>query len=186
MPGKGASLGGPTGTVPPRATGRLVPVASALGLACLAAAWFVPAVEGRVLFIFTTTQHLADVVLGLAADGDVVLALVVLVFALVLPAAKLLLLVWAHRRLARGLAPPPALLRLLDAVGKWSMLDVLVAALAITTMKAQGVPFTGTTGPAILLLALTCGLTAAAGWGLRRDATRMRRARGRIAPSFSR
>lgn len=50
----------------------------------------------------------------------------------------IMLLCWVWLRI--GLRLPGAVLNLVDAIGRWAMLDVFVAALFVVTLKLKGVP----------------------------------------------
>jgi paraquat-inducible protein A len=82
-------------------------------------------------------------IVSLWRDGNVVLAPIVFLFSIVFPIAKLVLLGWTlfvSRRAARLGAPPldAGLLRFVEwlrHVGKWSMLDVLIIALFVGSIR---------------------------------------------------
>jgi paraquat-inducible protein A len=84
------------------------------------------------LFIFTENPSLIDIVAGLWTNGDVALAVVVALVSLAFPLAKL---VWlqlvAARVTVHGLGR-------LHALGRWSMMDVLVVALVVFGAKTSG------------------------------------------------
>ena len=84
------------------------------------------------LIVFTETPSLIDVVAGLWAAGDGLLAGVVALVSIAFPAGKL---VWLQLVTAgvssRGLAR-------LHALGRWSMMDVLVVALVVFAAKTSG------------------------------------------------
>lgn len=91
-------------------------------------------------FGFWTTEHsllsTVDVLLG---DGQTFLALIVIVFSIVLPIAKLLYLLLVSTLPPAEIARHQHRLRALEWLGKWSMHDVLVLALTIFFIKSQGV-----------------------------------------------
>lgn len=84
------------------------------------------------LWFLTEEPSLLAVVAGLHADGDLLLAVVVALASIVFPAAKLVALQLA----AAGVSGPPV--RHLHALGRWSMMDVVVVALVVFAAKTSG------------------------------------------------
>lgn len=92
-----------------------------------------PIAEFERLFFLTERPSLLAVVAGLWTDGDWLLAAVVGLFSVVFPALKLAVL--------HGAAYAPHRAELVGRVGllsKWSMMDVLVVALAVFAAKTSG------------------------------------------------
>jgi paraquat-inducible protein A len=84
------------------------------------------------LWIFSEHPSLVEIVAGLWSNGDLALATVVAVVSLAFPAAKLAWLqLVAAGVTARGLGG-------LHALGRWSMMDVLVVALVVFGAKTSG------------------------------------------------
>ena len=91
-------------------------------------------------YVFWTTEHsLLSTVDVLIRDGQTFLGLTVLVFSIVLPVLKLLYLLLVSTLPAVELTRQHSRLKALEWLGKWSMHDVLVLALTIFFIKAQGV-----------------------------------------------
>lgn len=108
------------------------------------------------LFLFTDKPSLATIVAGLWTEGETVLALLVGAFSMAFPALKiLLLLIVAVDGPERD---PPAWLR---ALANWSMLDVVLVALAIFAAKTSGLA-NAFTLPGLWLFTLSVALTALA------------------------
>lgn len=150
----------------------MAPTLILAALVCLISAWVVPVVRGKIFFIFPVHQTMLDVLSQLIADGDHLVAGILLAFAFVVPAMKLMimLLCWVWLRI--GLRLPEAVLNLVDAIGRWAMLDVFVAALFVVTLKLKGVPGQATTGTAITLLVLAFAFSTAASWLLKRGSAK--------------
>lgn len=107
----------------------LLPLASfsfALGLT-------LPLMRFEKLYFFEETPSLIDIIIELAAGQDTALALLVGSFSVLLPAVKLLLLHVVAFGGGRGRS-----LALLSAVGKWSMMDVMLVALVVFAAKTSG------------------------------------------------
>jgi paraquat-inducible protein A len=82
---------------------------------------------------FTETPSLKTIIMGLWEQGETVLALIIIAFSVLLPAAKILLL---HIAVYRG--KKSRSLALLSVASKWSMMDVLLVALVIFSAKTSG------------------------------------------------
>lgn len=119
--------------------------ASALLLA--AAVFYVPA---NVLPILRTTSlgttrddTIVSGVLGLWSTGSWPLALLVFVASILVPCLKFLILgflVWStHRGWRWGLHDRSVLYRLIEYVGRWSMLDIFVVTLMVTLVQLRGI-----------------------------------------------
>lgn len=86
------------------------------------------------LLIFSETVSIFSALQQLAAEGYVFLFMAVLIFSVLLPMAKLALLM----RMRWGRAPMPAVwLDWLERLAKWSMLDVFVVALLVVSVKLR-------------------------------------------------
>lgn len=91
-----------------------------------------PLMRFEKLFILEETPSLVEVIASLAREGEMPLAIVIGVFSVILPAVKILAVIVAA--LGGGARP----LALLSAVGKWSMMDVMLVALVIFASKTSG------------------------------------------------
>ena len=91
-----------------------------------------PLVRVDRLWLFEDRPSLLDIVQGLGSEGEWLLALAVALFSVVFPIAKLVTAQLAA--IERSIAPP----RWLSALSKWSMMDVLLVALAIFAAKTSG------------------------------------------------
>lgn len=91
-------------------------------------------------YVFWSTEHsLLSTVSVLIHDGQSFLGGTVLIFSIVLPILKLLYLLLISTLPALELKRQNRRLRALEWLGKWSMHDVLVLALTIFFIKAQGI-----------------------------------------------
>lgn len=109
--------------------GILLPIATfsfALGLT-------LPLMKLERLYFLEDTPSLTEIVYGLWVDGEPLLAVVILVFSILLPAAKIILTHVAALKGGSGRS-----LSILSAVGKWSMLDVMLVALVLFAAKTSG------------------------------------------------
>jgi len=110
-----------------------VPALILASAALLAFGLSLPLVTVEKLF-WENRYSVATGVFGLWEDGEHLLAAVVFFFSVVFPIAKLLLLL--HLWFARlGADARDALLGWLEALGKWSMLDVFIVAILIVATK---------------------------------------------------
>ena len=117
-----------------------------------------PLVRVERLFMFTDEPSLVGIIAGLWSEGDWLLSLVVCLFSLIFPAAKLALLHLASYSSGEGAFSVPAWFR---ALTNWSMLDVVLVALVIFAAKTSGLA-TAFTQPGLWFFALSVVLTATA------------------------
>lgn len=91
------------------------------------------------LFLFSQTPSLIDLVSGLVEEGDWGLALLIALFSIVFPAAKLLLVLSTEAGLLRQDQDRLGIFgRALPHLSKWSMMDVMLVAIAIFAAKKSG------------------------------------------------
>jgi len=100
---------------------------------CFGFGLVLPIAEFERLFFLTERPSLVAVVTGLWADGDWLLAAVVGLFSVLFPALKLAVLHVAAYAPHRA-----ALVARVGLLSKWSMMDVLVVALAVFAAKTSG------------------------------------------------
>lgn len=114
-----------------------VPLALIAAAACLVAAVTLPILVVRQFFFYGQTLSLLDGVNALLADGDWLLAAILVLFSIAIPLVKIgiLLAMWWRRRWGRS--PRGWLLMSLEWSSRWAMLDVFVVALAVVVVKAQ-------------------------------------------------
>lgn len=118
-------------------TGKLIPALFIMSAFALGSSLFLPFVKVTKLFIFSEQITLIDAIGQLIKSGEVFIALVVVLFSIVFPVLKLCVIdyVWrgcdvASDQLIKGM-------KILEVAGKWSMLDVFVAALVVFSVKAS-------------------------------------------------
>jgi paraquat-inducible protein A len=105
---------------------------------CLALGLSLPIIR-LTKYVFWSTEHsLLSTVSVLIQDGQTFLGGTVLIFSIVLPVVKLLYLLLVSTLPSAELTPYHRRLKALEWLGKWSMHDVLVLALTIFFIKAQG------------------------------------------------
>ena len=114
-----------------------------------------PLVRLERLWLLESEASLLDIVRGLWAQGEALLALVVALVSVAFPALKLVLV----QALAMdGAVKPP---RWLQQLSKWSMMDVVLVALAIFAAKTSGLAVAGTM-PGLWFYAASAALALAA------------------------
>ncbi len=107
----------------------LLPVATT----CFILGLTLPLMELERLFFLTDRPSLLEIVDGLWSDGEAALAGLVAVLSIVFPAAKLMALHIAAVAGRSGLGHA-----LMQALGKWSMMDVMLVALVVFAAKTSG------------------------------------------------
>jgi len=112
----------------------LTPILLLLSAFCFPLGLVLPLMRMEKLFFFEETPSLVDIVSGLYGAGEWGLTAIVSIFSFIFPAMKLFLLYL----IAFG-ATPRHRLRFLSALGKWSMMDVMLVALVVFAAKTSGV-----------------------------------------------
>lgn len=112
-----------------------------LGLLLLAAAlallagWLLPVMTVRTLLVFYDEVSILTGAMRLLESGDYALFVLIVLFTVVLPVGKLVVawLTWAW--LSVDDLRVRRLLGWIEAIGRWSMLDVFVAAMLVVVIK---------------------------------------------------
>ncbi len=112
-----------------------------LGLLLLAAAlallagWLLPVMTVRTLLVFYDEVSILTGAYRLLESGDYLIFLVIVVFTVVLPVGKLVIayVAWAWLNVTE--ARVQRALGWIETLGRWSMLDVFVAALLVVVIK---------------------------------------------------
>lgn len=145
---------------------RCTGLAFLIALALWGAGVTLPVLHVTELFVFENEVTLVGVVQGLFAEDEAGIGTLVLVFTLLLPPAKLVLGYGLWRFAAGDGKAARRGVALLDAIGKWTMLDVLILALVVVTLKSSWVADVET-APGLYFFAASALLAVAAGIGLR-------------------
>lgn len=111
----------------------LLPVMLFVATFCFALGLVLPIATFERLFFLTERPSLLEIVASLWSGSDYLLAIVIALFSIAFPAAKLLVLHMASADGARR-----HLVHRAGALSKWSMMDVLVVALAVFAAKTTG------------------------------------------------
>lgn len=134
-----AGVAGFTAGFPDSLNGSLIvsrtalPILLFFGTLCFGLGLVLPIAVFERLFFLEQTPSLIEIVTGLWTGGDYFLALVIALFSIAFPAVKLLVLQMAATDGARR-----HLVQRAGALSKWSMMDVLVVALAVFAAKTTG------------------------------------------------
>jgi len=120
--------------------GRRFLLASAIVAAsvCLALGVSLPIIRLTKFVFFTYEHSLLSTITALLKSGQTFLGITVALFSIVLPVIKLLYLLLLSTLPLHELKRQSRRLRALEWLGRWSMHDVLVLALTIFFIKAQG------------------------------------------------
>ncbi|WP_150002509.1 paraquat-inducible protein A [Iodidimonas gelatinilytica] len=126
-----SSLATHSDSAPCRVTGAILALAALL----FACGYVLPVLYVKKFLFFSSESSLLGVSWGLLQDREFLLGGVLIVFTILFPITKLCLLavIWW-----RPTARTNHLLQLLARLGRWSMLDVLVLALFVFSVKSSG------------------------------------------------
>ncbi len=101
----------------------------------LVAGWLLPVMTVKTLVVFSDQVSILDGTFRLLESGDVVLFVIVFLFTILFPAVKLLIAAAVLHTIDRQGGRLHRLLGWIEALGRWSMLDVFVAALLVVVIK---------------------------------------------------
>ena len=118
---------------------RAVPTLLALAFILFGTGIFFPFFHITKFWIFENGVSVVGGIATLFREREYFLFIILTLFTLVFPCAKLglLTLIWMERE--HNLARVQKLHRTVESLGKWSMLDVFVVAILIVVMKSSGV-----------------------------------------------
>ena len=104
-------------------------------LGLLVVAWFLPMMTITKLFFWSDRVSIAGAVVALWGEGDYFIFLVIFLFSMLFPFAKLAGGLWLWARVTPGDQRSGRLAAWIKGLSKWSMLDVFVAALVVVAIK---------------------------------------------------
>ncbi len=110
---------------------------AAANLALLVAAWFLPIMTLTKFWFWSDRVSLWETAAGLMQQGEILLFLIVAGFSMVFPAAKLIAAGWVWARVDAASPGGSRAVRLMEALGRWSMIDVFVVALIVVAVKVS-------------------------------------------------
>jgi len=158
-----AGRGRPDTESPALMTRTYLPILLFVATFCFALGLVLPIATFERLFFLTERPSLLEIVASLWSDSDYFLAVVIGLFSVAFPAAKLLVL---HMASADG--AQRHLVHRAGALSKWSMMDVLVVALAVFAAKTTGLA-SAAAQPGIWLYGAAALLSAIIAEILKRD-----------------
>lgn len=118
-----------------RGLDRLLGVLLLVAAAALLAGWLLPVMTVRTLLVFYDEVSILTGAWRLLEGGDIALFVIIVLFTVVLPVGKLVIawLAWAWLRVED--VRVRRLLGWIETIGRWSMLDVFVAAMVVVVIK---------------------------------------------------
>lgn len=127
----------PPGTLAAESRGadRLLGLLLLAAAAALVAGWLLPVMTVSTLLVFYDEVSILTGAFRLLESGDIALFLIIVLFTVVLPVGKLAVawLAWAWLRVDD--IRVRRLLGWIETIGRWSMLDVFVAAMLVVVIK---------------------------------------------------
>ena len=131
---------------------------------CLVLGVTLPIVKLDQLYIFSDEHSLVSIVQALYQDNEIFLSAIIVIFSIFIPTLKLVYLLAAATISENDDAGREQILKRMEWLGKWSMLDVLVLALIIFYAKSSGIA-DATSMPGLYLFTASVVLTMLAyGW----------------------
>ncbi|MEZ5648889.1 MAG: paraquat-inducible protein A [Alphaproteobacteria bacterium] len=155
-----------------RGIDRLLGIGLVVNLLLLLTAYALPLMTIRRVFLFSETYSFIGTLTILTEQQEWGLALILLVFSFIFPIAKLALALLIWFVLERKTARLSKIVTIVDQMGKWSMIDVVVVALIVVSIKSSFITSVAV-HPGIYLFSgavlLSTILMARIGWLARRD-----------------
>ena len=133
-------------------------------LALLVAAWFLPIMTLTRFWFWSDRVSLWETAAGLLDQGEILLFAIVAGFSMVFPAAKLLAAGWVWARVDAASGEGHRAVRLMEALGRWSMIDVFVVALIVVAVKVSLVADVGVHSGIYVFAAAAAGSIALMAW----------------------
>ncbi|HWA28641.1 MAG TPA: paraquat-inducible protein A [Lacunisphaera sp.] len=118
---------------------RAIPFLIAIALALFGTGVFFPFFNVTKFWVFSSGVSVVGGIVTLLREGEYFLFTVLTLFTLVFPCTKLGLLAFIWLERDHELARVRRLMGWVEALGKWSMLDVFVVAILIVAMKSATV-----------------------------------------------
>lgn len=120
-----------------RGADRWLGAAALLAGALLVAGWLLPIMTLERLLFLSREVSILQGVAELWSEGERFLSVVIGLFSIVLPAFKLGLALYLWYRAEAGSAALQRAFSWLEAVGRWSMLDVFIVALVVVAIRSS-------------------------------------------------
>lgn len=118
-----------------RGRDRLIPVVLVAAAVLLILGLFVPILRVDRFFVFSHPFSIVDSLAALFEEREYFLFTVIFCFTVVFPATKLCCSVFLWARIDVGSRSFDRIVDVLDTLGKWSMLDVMLLAVAVASIK---------------------------------------------------
>lgn len=106
-------------------------------LAVLVVAWFLPIMTLTKFWFWSNRVSLWETAVGLLRESDVLLFIIVAGFSMIFPTVKLLVAGWVWARVDASSPRGHRAVGWMEALGKWSMVDVFVVALIVVAVKVS-------------------------------------------------
>ena len=108
-----------------------------LALVCLGLGLWLPAMSVEAIPLFEDEISVIDGAMALWEEEQYFLFFVIVVFSILFPTLKIVLGLWAWLWADLTVRSPLRLVRGIELLGKWSMLDVLVIALVVAALSVS-------------------------------------------------
>ena len=142
--------------------GAIARVLLFLGIILLPLGLMLPILETQRFIFWRDAYSLIDVARALLAGDDHLLGFVVIVFSMIFPALKAMALIRLHLVTPGNVSHRE--IRIVETLGKWTMMDVLIAALVVFTLGRSGVASAAELPGLYFFTASALCLMLASGW----------------------
>ncbi|WP_417454456.1 paraquat-inducible protein A [Kiloniella sp.] len=117
---------------------RLVPILLLVALITLFAGLTIPILRVEKFFLFEDLISISGAIDQLASSGEYLIAIVILFFSVIFPTVKILVANYIWRARSVGHKSVQRAVKLIDLLGKWSMLDVFIVGMIVISAKSSG------------------------------------------------
>ncbi|WP_421780031.1 paraquat-inducible protein A [Kiloniella litopenaei] len=117
---------------------RLVPVLLIVALVTLFAGLTIPILRVEKFFLFEDLISISGAIDQLVNSGEYLIAIIIILFSVIFPTIKILVANYIWRARAVGHKSVHRAVKLIDILGKWSMLDVFIVGMIVISAKSSG------------------------------------------------
>ncbi|WP_120497581.1 paraquat-inducible protein A [Kiloniella sp. EL199] len=117
---------------------RLIPFLLLVALVTLFAGLTIPILRVEKFFLFEDLISISGAISQLVQSGEYLIAVIILLFSVIFPTIKILVADYIWRARSVGHKSVKRAVKLIDLLGKWSMLDVFIVGMIVISAKSSG------------------------------------------------
>ncbi|WP_085899252.1 paraquat-inducible protein A [Kiloniella majae] len=117
---------------------KLIPILLFVALVTLFFGLTIPILRVEKFFLFEDLISISGAIDQLAHGGEYLIAVIILLFSVIFPTIKILVANYIWRARSVGHKSVQRAVKLIDLLGKWSMLDVFIVGMIVISAKSSG------------------------------------------------